>query len=198
MEIVEIGILLHKPLEYYDELLKKAGIPNVFSCKTHDIYWTRHDLHGKSEKQMKDSCIRYRQCTHINSDRPGPAIMQNYPMANKKDVGEFFIPKETLPAFDNMLQSNGYEKVFDTQKFDYQYATPNMRSRIQLQQIDNIGLVVYYDNPDYYHMRADDQRIALIRELNKLGFEIPENQMGIDKLRTLYTGKPSYSANQNA
>jgi hypothetical protein len=198
MEIVEVGILLHKPLEYYDEMLTNAGAFNVFNCETHDVYWTFHDLRGMTEKQMKNACIRYRQCTNLTSDRPGPAIMQNYPMADKRNVGEFFVPTETLEAFDKGLQAQGYMKVFDTRKFDYQYATPSMRSRIQLQQIDNIGLVVYYDNPDYYHMRPDAQRVALIRELNSFGFGIPESQMGIDKLRTLYTGELCYSANQNA
>ena len=124
--------------------------------------------------------------------------MQNYPMTNKKDVGEFFIPRDALAAFDAMLQESGYQKVFDTRKRDYQYATTSMRSRIQLQQIDNIGLVVYYDNPNYYHMQAEQQRLELIRELNNIGFEIPETQLGIDKLRTLYTGKLCYSTNQNA
>lgn len=198
MEIVEVGILLHKPLEYYDEMLTNAGAFNVFNCETHDVYWTFHDLRGMTEKQMKNACIRYRQCTNLTSDRPGPAIMQNYPMADKRNVGEFFVPTETLEAFDKGLQAQGYMKVFDTRKFDYHYATPSMRSRIQLQQIDSIGLVVYYDNPDYYHMRPDAQRVALIRELNSFGFGIPESQMGIDKLRTLYTGELCYSANQNA
>lgn len=198
MEIVEIGILLHKPLEYYDEILTNAGAFNVFNCETRDVYWTFHDLRGMTEKQIKNACIRYRQCTNLASDKPGPAIMQNYPMADKRNVGEFFVPTETLEAFDKGLQAQGYMKVFDTRKFDYQYATPSMRSRIQLQQINGIGLVVYYDNPDYYHMRADEQRLALIQELNGFGFAIPEDQMGIDKLRTLYTGELCYSANQNA
>ena len=198
MEIVEIGILLHKPLEYYDEILTNAGAFNVFNCETRDVYWTFHDLRGMTEKQIKNACIRYRQCTNLASDKPGPAIMQNYPMADKRNVVEFFVPTETLEAFDKGLQAQGYMKVFDTRKFDYQYATPSMRSRIQLQQINGIGLVVYYNNPDYYHMRADEQRLALIQELNGFGFAIPEDQMGIDKLRTLYTGELCYSANEDA
>ena len=170
----------------------------MYSVAKPMIYWTPYDLCGYTEKQMKDACIRYRQVNNLKSDRPGPAVMQNYPMTNKKDVGEFFIPRDALAAFDAMLQESGYQKVFDTRKRDYQYATTSMRSRIQLQQIDNIGLVVYYDNPNYYHMQAEQQRLELIRELNNIGFEIPETQLGIDKLRTLYTGKLCYSTNQNA
>jgi adenylate cyclase class IV len=198
MEIVEIGILLHKPLEYYDELLTNAGAYNVFNCETHDVYWTYHDLRGMTEKQMKNACIRYRQVTNLASHKPGRAMMQNYPMADKKSVGEFFVPVETLSAFDKGLQAQGYLKVFDTRKYDYHYATINMRSRIQLQQIEGLGLMVYYDNPDYYHMPAEQQRVMLIRELNALGFGIPESQMGVDKLRTLYNNELCYSANQNA
>jgi hypothetical protein len=147
---------------------------------------------------MKNACIRYRQVTNLASDKPGPAMMQNYPMADKKSVGEFFVPVETLSAFDKGLQAQGYMKVFDTRKYDYQYATNSMRSRIQLQQIEGLGLMVYYDNPDYYHMPAEQQRVMLIRELNTFGFGIPESQMGVDKLRTLYNNELCYSANQNA
>ena len=198
MEIVEIGILLHKPLEYYDELLTRSGAYNVFNCETHDVYWTDRDLLGMTEKQMKNACIRFRQVTNLAGDKPGPARMQNYPMADEKSVGEFFVPVETLSAFEKGLRAHGYTKVFDTRKFDYHYATNSMRSRIQLQQIEGLGLMVYYDNPDYYHMPAEQQRIMLIRELNAFGFGIPESQMGVDKLRTLYNQELCYSANQNA
>lgn len=197
-QIVEIGILLHKPLAYYDELLTSKGACNVFNCKTHDVYWTFHDLRGKSEKQIKDACIRYRHVTNLASDKPGPAVMQNYPMADKRSVGEFFVPVNALQEFDRMFQEQGYMRVFDTTKHDYHYATPQMRSRIQLQDIEGLGLVVYYDNPDYYNFPPETQRIALIRELNTFGFNIPESQMGIDKLRTFYNNELCYSTNQNA
>ena len=69
---------------------------------------------------------------------------------------------------------------------------------IQLQDIENIGLLVYYDNPDYYDLPEKVQRQKLIEELNSYGFEIPVEQLGLDKLRTLYLNREMYSENQNA
>ena len=73
-----------------------------------------------------------------------------------------------------------------------------MKSRIQLQEIDRIGLVLYYDNPDYYEMSEDNQREMLLKELNEYGFSFDKGELGIDKLRTLLTGTSQFSKNQNA
>ena len=72
-----------------------------------------------------------------------------------------------------------------------------MKSRIQLQDIENIGLLLYYDNPDYYELSFDEQRNALIDELNNYGFDFNYESLGLDKLRTLYYKKEMYSKNQN-
>ena len=72
-----------------------------------------------------------------------------------------------------------------------------MKSRVQLQVIKKIGLVVYYDNPDYYEFPLDKQRELLLNELNTYGFTFKLEDLGIDKLRTLYYGKEMFSKNQN-
>ena len=72
-----------------------------------------------------------------------------------------------------------------------------MSSKIQLQQIEDIGLLVYYDNKDYYQFDLEIQRKRLIDELNLYGFNIDYDVLGLDKLRTLYYGKEMYSKNQN-
>ena len=40
------------------------------------------------------------------------------------------------------------------------------------QDIKDIGLVVYYDNPDYYKYSEEEQRILLIKELNSYDKDI--------------------------
>ena len=50
-----------------------------------------------------------------------------------------------------------------------------MKSRIQLQIIKKIGLVVYYDNPDYYNFSLDKQRKLLLKELIKTSNPKDEN-----------------------
>ncbi len=95
------------------------------------------------------------------------------------------------------LESNGYVKVFDTSKIDYQYSIGDIKSRIQLQDIENVGFLLYYDNHDYYELSLDDQRKALIDELNNYGFNFNYETLGLDKLRTLYYKKEMYSKNKN-
>ena len=64
---------------------------------------------------------------------------------------------------------------------------------IQFQEIDRIGLLLYYDNPDYYDFEPQRQREALIDELNSYGFEFKYEDLGVDKLRTLLLGKTCFS-----
>ena len=87
--------------------------------------------------------------------------------------------------------------MFDTIKQDFHYYKDGMNSKIQLQQIENIGTLVYYDNKDYYGFNLETQRKMLIDELNSYGFNISYDNIGLDKLRTLYYGKEMYSKNQN-
>ena len=72
-----------------------------------------------------------------------------------------------------------------------------MKSKVQLQDIKNVGLLVYYDNPNYYGYSLEEQRKMLFKELNSYGFSFKETDLGLDKLRTLYYGKEMYSKNQN-
>ena len=43
-----------------------------------------------------------------------------------------------------------------------------MSSKVQLQQIENIGLLVYYDNKDYYEFDLEIQRKKLIDVWDRL------------------------------
>ena len=54
--VVEVGLLLDKDLEYYQEILEKAGAELVFVCETHDKYWTNKnfdELVNLTENQIK-------------------------------------------------------------------------------------------------------------------------------------------------
>ena len=166
--IVEVGLKLDKSLNYYKKLLKKNGLMQVFKCKTHDIYYTKEkSFDGLSENQIKNSCIRIRN------------------------------PKKIDKIKEEQLINEGYFKVFDTVKKDYHYKTETMKSIVQLQVVKKIGLVVYYDNPDYYTMPAELQWKSLVDELNSYGFNLRHDEQGIDKLRTFLLGYDCYSYNQN-
>lgn len=188
MKIVEVGIKLEKSFDYYDNLLKNNGFDNDFNVKTHDIYYTNKNLNSLSENEIKNACIRLRSCND-----------SSYRIQNNllEDLDTNEVPFDKLIDFEKRLLEVGYEKVFDTLKYDHHYFKDGMNSKIQLQEIKDIGLLVYYDNSIYYELPLEDQRKKLIDELISYGFdELNYNTLGLDKLRTLYHKKECYSKNQ--
>lgn len=188
MLIVELGIKLDKSIDYYDKLLKDNGLINDFKVITHDLYYTNKNLNGLTENEMKNSCIRLRSC---NNDKY--KIQNN--LIKEFDIKE--VSNDELINFENKLAMLGYKKIFDTTKKDFHYCKSGMGGKIQLQQIENIGLILYYDNKEYYGFDLEKQRKMLIDELNLYGFNFDYNILGLDKLRTLYYKKEMYSKNQN-
>lgn len=180
--ILEVGMPLKKDLAYYQKALTKNGLYLNFACITHDLYYTKEKgLDGLSEIQMKNACVRIRKLSAIFGTSKIRTITDSEIKAKEKD-----------------LIAHGYHKIFDTIKYDYQYKKDGMFSYVQLQDIKDIGLLVYYNNPDYYTFDEDTQRELLFKELNSYGFDFSLNDLGLDKLRTLYYGKKMYSKNQNA
>ncbi len=199
---VELGFKLKNDFNYYDNLLKDNGFINYNTVLTHDIYYTNRDLKDLSENEMKNACIRLRITEGFGgSDFVGKSN-KSYRFQN---VDNFVVTKNNQKELslnevnENILkiESKGYKKVFDTKKVDYQYSIGNMKSRIQLQDISDVGLLLYYDNPDYYELPLDEQRNKLIDELNSYGFDFNYDTLGLDKLRTLYYKKEMFSKNQN-
>ena len=191
MLVVELGLYLDKPYSYYEELLKNNGLRCVFECITHDIYYTDDDfsnIDNMSENQIKDVCIRVRSVNNGDYEIQHNLI---------KDYKRKYIKVNNIDELDKELSEYGYRRVFDTIKHDYQWFKDGMSSKIQLQEIKDIGLLLYYDNKEYYEYDLDTQRRKLIDELNSYGFNFDYDVLGIDKLRTLYYKKKMYSKNQN-
>ncbi len=202
MIVVEVGFKLNENIKYYEEILSSHNAINRFNCKTHDIYWTNKNLENMTENEMKNSCIRLRITEGFGGIDFSGVSKISYRFQN---VDNFIVNKdnqkeltlEEVHEYIKKIENNGYVKAFDTSKVDYQYSIGDMKSRIQLQDIENIGLLIYYDNPDYYELPLDVQRNALINELNSYGFDFDYDTLGLDKLRTLYYKKEMYSKNQN-
>ena len=175
--VLEVGMKLDNSLMYYHDMLLNHGLKLDMSFITHDVYYTKNNLDGLSENEMKKSCERIRYVERLN-----------HKIRNDRK----------LKKYEDKLIKEGYIKVFDTIKFDFQYCNKSMKIKVQLQDIKDIGLLVYYDNPDYYEYPLDEQRKMLLDELNSYGFNFIESDLGIDKLRILYYGKEMFSLNQNA
>jgi hypothetical protein len=188
MLVVEVGFKLDNSFDYYDKLLKSNGLVNNYNVITHDIYYSNKDLDGMSENEMKNACIRIRSCDNKKYEIQNNMIDE----LNKKRVSKFF-----LKGFEKKLAKYGFKKIVDTIKKDHHYYKEGMNSRIQLQEIEGIGLLVYYDNSNYYELDLETQRNKLIDELNSYGFDFTYDTLGLDKLRTIYYKKEMFSKNQN-
>ena len=181
--MLEVCFKLKNNVDYYAKLLMEKGFINNYNVNTHDIYFSNINLNELSEYDMKKACIRLRSVN--NKDY----IVQN-------DVNSLLntkvIKKEQLQIYVSKLQSLGYKKIFDTLKKDHHYKNIG-NIIIQLQEIDNIGLLVYYDNDEYSKYDLDVQKKKLVSDLNSFGFNIQYEELCLDKLRTLYYGKEMYS-----
>lgn len=206
MLVLEIGLFLDKSLSFYQEILKNAGAVNEFNCKTHDLYWsnkTQEEFEQMTENQIKKSCVRFRMCVGfggVKLEKKQPiktGKFDNYQIFDKNKDDRFSEKISKIKKYNKNFENNGWKLVFDTTKNDYQYSIGDMKSRIQLQEIEGVGLLLYYDNPDYYHLDEEEQRIALIRELNTYGFNFDESVLGVDKLKTFVHKKLMFSKNQN-
>lgn len=183
MNVVEVGLKLDNEFNNYHNLLIKNGFINNFNCNTRDIYYTNKNFDNMTENEMKNNCIRIRI---VNNN--------NLTIQNCKFNCQF----NDVESIDKFLILKGYKKVFDTFKKDHHYISDLIDGTIQLQEIDNIGLLVYYDNPKYYYLTLEEQRRKLIDDLNLVGFNFKYTDLGLDKLRTLYYKEEKYSNNQNA
>ena len=204
--IVELGLLLDKDIEYYDKIMQKAGGENVFNCETHDLYWTnkKHsELEKMTENQIKKSCVRFRMVskfggTCFDGDFNMSFSFDNFNIYDSLADDRFSCDMDEFKKIQEEMEANGWYLIFDTFKVDYQYKIGDMQSRLQFQEIDRIGMVLYYDNPEYYDFTPERQKDALLDELNSYGFNFDKDVQGIDKLRTLLTGQNCFSDNQNA
>lgn len=189
---MEVALMLNESLEFYNNVLTQNGLENVFTITTHDIYLSNQSLEGLSENQIKNACIRLRSCYKIGEQDKIFKIQNN--LCENMQIKEVLV--SDLPLFLEEMEKRGYFIVIDTVKQDYHYAKPQMESRVQLQQIKDIGLVLYYDNPNYYHLPYEKQREALIEELNLYGFNFDLNTPDFNKLESLRDGILSFHENR--
>ena len=64
--ILEVGMKLDKNITYYHDILTQKGLELDFACITHDIYYTKANLDGITENEMKNACVRIREVLELN------------------------------------------------------------------------------------------------------------------------------------
>lgn len=188
MQEVEVGFKVKQSQEECEKLLKKDGYSLLFNTETHDLYFTNKKITKKmTEQEIKFSCIRFRHTK-------GTCRFDNFNLFDTTRPNKFKSDMVEASEIITKLINNGFKKVFDTFKTDYIYKKGNAYH--QLQNINKIGLLDYYYDEDVFSKSPKEQFEFLTKNMLKLGFKL-EYDEGVDKLRTILSGKLCFSKNQN-
>lgn len=185
---VEAGFKVKESIEEAEKILLANGFENTFkTAHTRDVYFGKNlNIEGKSEEEIKRSMVRLR----------GFAIFENLKLLDSSlPESKLTVDFKTALDYSNKLLNSGFDVVLDTEKTDWVYKKG--RCWHQLQDIKGIGLVDYVYNEEVFNKgyTEEEQFEILRKEMRGLGFNL-EYDLGIDKLRTLLTGKIQLSTNQ--
>ena len=185
---VEAGFKVRESKEEAEKILLDNGFVNTFkTAHTRDVYFGKNlEFEGKSEEEIKRSMVRLR----------GFETFENLELLGEKyPEGKYKADFKTALDICNKLLANGFEVIIDTEKTDWVYKKG--RCWHQLQEIKNIGLVDYVYNEEIFDKgySEEEQFDLLHQQMTDLGFHL-EYDLGIDKLRTLLSGKIQFSTNQ--
>lgn len=185
---VEAGFKVKESIEEAEKILLANGFENTFkTAHTRDVYLGKNlNIKGKSEEEIKRSMVRLR----------GFAIFENLKLLDSSlPESKLTVDFKTALDYSNKLLASGFDVVIDTEKTDWVYKKG--RCWHQLQDIKGIGLVDYVYNEEVFNKgyTEEEQFEILRKEIRELGFHL-EYDLGIDKLRTLLTGKIQLSTNQ--
>ncbi len=185
---VEAGFKVRESKEEAEKILLDNGFVNTFkTAHTRDVYFGKNiEIEGKSEEEIKRSMVRLR----------GFETFENLGLlGDEYPEGKYKADFKTALDICNKLLANGFEVIIDTEKSDWVYKKG--RCWHQLQEIKNIGLVDYVYNEEIFDKgySEKEQFDLLHTQMTDLGFHLEYN-LGIDKLRTLLSGKLQFSTNQ--
>ncbi len=185
---VEAGFKVKESKEEAEKILLDNGFVNTFkTAHTRDVYFGKDiEIEGKSEEEIKRSMVRLR----------GFETFENLQLlGDEYPEGKYKADFKTALDICNKLLANGFEVIIDTEKTDWVYKKG--RCWHQLQEIKNIGLVDYVYNEEIFDKgySEEEQFTLLHTQMTDLGFHL-EYDLGIDKLRSLLSGKIQFSTNQ--
>ena len=185
---IEVGFKIKEDKIDAEKILLKNGFVNTFkTAHTRDIYFGKDvNFDNMSEEEIKNSLVRCRGCSLFeNLEILDPTLPKGKVSVNFKTAFSYF---------DRMFKE-GYDVVFDTEKTDWIYKKGKCYH--QLQEIKDIGLIDYVYNEEIFGLGLNEnqQFEILKKQMIDLGFHL-EYELGVDKLRSLYSKELKFSKNQ--
>lgn len=185
---IEVGFKVKENKLEAEKILLENGFVNTFkTAHTRDIYFGKDvNFDNKSEEEIKNSLVRCRGCSLFENLE----ILDDSYSKGKVNV-DF---KTAFNIFDRLFKE-GFDVIFDTEKTDWIYKKGKCYH--QLQEIKDIGLIDYVYNEEIFEIGLnEDEQFELLKEqMKELGFHL-EYELGVDKLRSLYSKELKFSKNQ--
>lgn len=174
--------------EWKDEM-RIAGFENICTTGIEERYYCDKDISNMTENEIEVICLK------ASKNCNGFSIQNNDSLKKRIDVDHLTeeekelilkdsISFDEIDYYEKCLLELGYEKKIVCKEQHYYYQNKEDNVIIELQKVEGIGLLLYYDNPQYFNMSIDEQKKQLISDLSyNYGFDIPEDCINFDKLR---------------
>lgn len=179
-------------LEEWEEEMTIAGFKNICNTVVEERYYYDKDISNMTENEIETICLKVsKNCNDFS--------IQNNDLLKKRaesnclstEENELILKDSIFPdeinSYEKCLILLNYEKKIECKEQHYYYQNVEDNVIIELQKVEGVGLLLYYDNPRYFNMSIEEQKRQLIEELiYNYGFDIPDDCNNFDKLRYIY------------
>ncbi len=164
-----------------NELLEQ-GFTTLWKVKTIDRYYKRKESVAVS---LKEKCLRLRKVESLINNKIS-YYFEDYSLLSSLEEQKLDVFKvlndDNFNNLKNVLREMDFQEFLSTSKIDCVLKKGNYI--FQIQDIENFGLIVSYDNEDYSNFDYQEQRKILIADLEKFGFKIIDYE-DFDKFKEL-------------
>ena len=199
MPSIAFGITIKRDndlsFEEWKEELKIAEFENTCTTFIEERYYCNKDISNMTEKEIEAICIK------ASKNCNGFSIQNNDLLKKRIDINHFTeeekelllkdsISLDEIEYYEKCLSELGFKKKIECKEKHYYYKSNEDNVIIELQKVEGVGLLLYYDNPKYFSMSVEEQKKQLIEDLiYDYGFDIPDDCEIFDKLRYIYHRK---------
>ncbi len=181
--IEEIELKISGTKEEIEKHLLNQGFSVFFKRRTIANYYLPPNEEIGEHKTLKDRCVRLRTSFKIDEEIRKLGF-RKLDLSESQDEEKLSLKE--AKKLEKQLLKDGYQLIHTDDKTDFVYILKEKDLAFQIQDIEGLGIIVAYDNKDYYNLPSKKQREKLIKDVEHYGIKIQDyNQVdrftGIDK-----------------
>ena len=178
--VVEIELLIKdSKMEVINKLIRH-GFNKMHACRTIANYYLPPGCRIDDVNKIKEYCVRLRKSivdNYIEGFALGNSkLLKSFDFYNFNDTdGEIKISTDVEAlALEKSMIDAWFKLIYTDDKDDTILEFNNKEIVFQIQELKNIGLIVAYDNPNYYELSYEEQRNKLIADVLNFGIELQD------------------------